>query len=247
MADVDEDGVVTAARAVARGTVEMVLALPGAAQRGEMVLHNHPSGRLEPSEPDLGRGGPAARRRHRVRHHQQHGDRLYVVVEVPRAPPVHALDPLAVVEHAGRGRPVAGVLGHYEDRPSQRDMAAHIADAYNDGGVVLLEAGTGVGKSFAYLVPGARLGPGERRAHRRQHQHHQSAGTAGRQGPPAAARALAETAATPTFALLKGWRNYLCLSRLHQATGAQRSLLEPDKQDELVCWPSGPATPPTAR
>ena len=45
------------------------------------------------------------------------------------------------------------MLGAYEDRPSQRDMAAHISDAYNDGGVVLLEAGTGVGKSFAYLVP----------------------------------------------------------------------------------------------
>ena len=32
-------------------------------------------------------------------------------------------------------------------------MAAHIADGYNEGGVQLLEAGTGVGKSFAYLVP----------------------------------------------------------------------------------------------
>ena len=32
-------------------------------------------------------------------------------------------------------------------------MAAYIADGYNDGGVQLLEAGTGVGKSFAYLVP----------------------------------------------------------------------------------------------
>ena len=36
---------------------------------------------------------------------------------------------------------------------SQRDMTAYITDAYNEGGVVLLEAGTGVGKSFAYLVP----------------------------------------------------------------------------------------------
>ena len=41
---------------------------------------------------------------------------------------------------------------------SQRDMAAYIADGYNDGGVQLLEAGTGVGKSFAYLVPALRLG-----------------------------------------------------------------------------------------
>ena len=33
------------------------------------------------------------------------------------------------------------------------DVAAYIADGYNDGGTLVLEAGTGVGKSFAYLVP----------------------------------------------------------------------------------------------
>ena len=38
----------------------------------------------------------------------------------------------------------------------------------------------------------------------------------------------------PSFALLKGWRNYLCLARLQQAVGAQRTLLEPDKLDELT-------------
>jgi ATP-dependent DNA helicase DinG len=39
---------------------------------------------------------------------------------------------------------------------------------------------------------------------------------------------------SPTFALLKGWRNYLCLARMHQAVSAQRTLLEHDKLDELV-------------
>ena len=53
VAEVDRDGVLTAARAVARGTVDLVLALPGAARRGEMLLHNHPSGRLDPSGPAL--------------------------------------------------------------------------------------------------------------------------------------------------------------------------------------------------
>ena len=48
----DEDGVVQTARVVARGDVGRVLALPGFARRGEMLLHNHPSGLLEPSGPD---------------------------------------------------------------------------------------------------------------------------------------------------------------------------------------------------
>ena len=50
---VDEAGVIQAARVVARGDIRSVLALPGFAQRGEMLLHNHPSGNLEPSGPDL--------------------------------------------------------------------------------------------------------------------------------------------------------------------------------------------------
>ncbi len=76
-----------------------------------------------------------------------------MVVEVPRDRPVVRIDPFDVIDTLGEGGPVAAELRRYEDRRSQRDMAAHIADGYNDGGVQLLEAGTGVGKSFAYLVP----------------------------------------------------------------------------------------------
>src|SRR2546426_12065441 len=64
-----------------------------------------------------------------------------------------SLDPFDVAGLLAPQGPVARALGAFEDRPSQRDMAAYIADAYNDGGVALLEAGTGVGKSFAYLAP----------------------------------------------------------------------------------------------
>ena len=53
VAQVGDDGRLTGARAVARGTVDRVLALPGVAARGEMLLHNHPSGVLEPSMADL--------------------------------------------------------------------------------------------------------------------------------------------------------------------------------------------------
>src|SRR5437763_3686427 len=48
----DSGGVVQTARVVARGDVASVLALPGFAARGEMLVHNHPSGVLEPSGPD---------------------------------------------------------------------------------------------------------------------------------------------------------------------------------------------------
>ncbi|HEX6630002.1 MAG TPA: hypothetical protein VF048_02885, partial [Gemmatimonadaceae bacterium] len=49
----DGEGVVQAARVVARGDARSVLALSGFAQPGEMLLHNHPSGWLEPSPADM--------------------------------------------------------------------------------------------------------------------------------------------------------------------------------------------------
>lgn len=50
--------------------------------------------------------------------------------------------------------PIAALLGDgYEPRPEQIGMASAVAEAMNTGGTLLAEAGTGVGKSFAYLVP----------------------------------------------------------------------------------------------
>jgi ATP-dependent DNA helicase DinG len=234
VAQMDRDGVVSGARALARGTADMVLALPGGACRGEVLLHNHPSGLLEPSAADLN----IAARLHDAGVGfgilNNGATDLYMVVEVPRDRPVVSIDPFEIIDALGEKGAVARQLSRYEDRRSQRDMAAHIADGYNDGGVQMLEAGTGVGKSFAYLIPAlawARAN-GERTV--------VSTNTINLQEQlvgkdlPLLRRALSTDDYTPTFALLKGWRNYLCLSRMHQAVSAQRTLLEQDKLDELI-------------
>ena len=48
---------------------------------------------------------------------------------------------------------VAKRLPGYEARPQQLKMAEAVAAAFDAGEHLLVEAGTGVGKSFAYLVP----------------------------------------------------------------------------------------------
>src|SRR5438105_6002642 len=48
---------------------------------------------------------------------------------------------------------IAQRLSNYEPRPQQLDMADAIAQAIADKRHLMVEAGTGVGKSFAYLVP----------------------------------------------------------------------------------------------
>ena len=111
--------------------------------------------------------------------------------------------------------PIARLLPKYEDRPAQRELAAKIAQLYNDGGVGLLEAGTGIGKSLGYLIPALRWAAanGERTV--------VSTNTINLQEQlvgkdlPFLARALDDQPVR--FALLKGWRNYLCRMRLEQA------------------------------
>lgn len=227
-------GVVVTVRPVARGTADSVLALPGVARRGEMVIHNHPHGSLEPSHADL----DVAARLHDggvgFGIIDNAATDLFVVVEVPSARPEVRLDPFRVVDCLGQHGPVARALGGYEDRPSQRDMAAHIADAYNDGGVLLLEGGTGVGKSFAYLVPALLW------ARANDERTVVSTNTINLQEQlvardlPLLRDAFGDETWTPTFALLKGWRNYLCLARLDVAMASQQSLLEEDKVEELL-------------
>jgi ATP-dependent DNA helicase DinG len=58
---------------------------------------------------------------------------------------------------------IAARLPHYEHRPQQLQMADAVEDALAAGRHAVIEAGTGVGKSFAYLVPAilAATGPTE--------------------------------------------------------------------------------------
>ena len=49
--------------------------------------------------------------------------------------------------------PLAAAFANFERRPQQRAMLRAVAEAFNDGVHLLVEAGTGTGKSLAYLIP----------------------------------------------------------------------------------------------
>ena len=138
------------------------------------------------------------------------------MIDFPSATEKAGLDPESVAEDLGPEGPIARAMRQYEDRPAQRDMARAIASLYNDTGVGLIEAGTGVGKSLGYLLPALRWSAltGERTVI--------STNTINLQEQlvgkdlPFLAEAL-DGEQEVRFALLKGWRNYLCLLRLEQA------------------------------
>jgi ATP-dependent DNA helicase DinG len=53
----------------------------------------------------------------------------------------------------GAGGPLGGAVGSYRPRHAQTEMAKAIATAISEQGTLIAEAGTGTGKTFAYLVP----------------------------------------------------------------------------------------------
>jgi ATP-dependent DNA helicase DinG len=57
---------------------------------------------------------------------------------------------------------IARRLGNYEPRPQQLEMAEAVAAAITERKHLMVEAGTGVGKSFAYLVPAALAASADR-------------------------------------------------------------------------------------
>lgn len=74
--------------------------------------------------------------------------------------PTGSLDP--VEEHSlrrviGPEGTLSHVIAGFERRPQQEQMAEAVAETINGNGQILVEAGTGTGKSLAYLVPTALL------------------------------------------------------------------------------------------
>ena len=60
---------------------------------------------------------------------------------------------ISVNEFLSAAGPVAKRLNNFELRPQQQEMAAAVERAFDDEEHLIVEAGTGVGKSFAYLIP----------------------------------------------------------------------------------------------
>ena len=65
------------------------------------------------------------------------------------------VDPEEVASLLSSDGPLDHALDGFEERPEQIEMARAVADAISEGERLIVEAGTGVGKSLAYLLPAA--------------------------------------------------------------------------------------------
>lgn len=116
----------------------------------------------------------------------------------------------AAASHLTKGGTL-GTMAGYEERPGQIDMLKAIALAFNSREHLMIEAGTGVGKSLAYLIPAILWSS--------QNDTCVVVSTATRNlqsqllknDIPRALSVLPKTARPYRVALLKGRGNYLCL------------------------------------
>jgi len=118
--------------------------------------------------------------------------------------------PTEVARFFSEQSPLATEVSSFRPRAQQREMALAVAEAIKDNAILVAEAGTGTGKTFAYLVP-ALLGGGKVII---------STGTKNLQDQlfqkdlPMVRDALK---APVSIALLKGRANYVCHYHLERA------------------------------
>jgi len=119
----------------------------------------------------------------------------------------------------------------FEYRPEQQQMAESIARALRENRHLVVEAGTGVGKSLAYLVPSLLFGlENRRKVIVSTHTINLQEQLLHKDIP--AARKLIDRPFEAT--LMKGRQNYLCPSRLERAMQNSGDLFTSSQQEELL-------------
>lgn len=149
----DEDNIVADVEVGARGNEYSVNALLSWLERGDVVIHNHPNGLLKPSQADMqiaSRLGDQGYGFFIVDNQVEH---YYCVAEPAFNGPVKKLDKAYLLNTLEPDGPLSQIYDGYEYRESQVEMISLIVDAFNENKVAVAEAGTGVGKSLAYLLP----------------------------------------------------------------------------------------------
>lgn len=143
-------------RVLARGSDEAVPALAREVRSGDVVIHNHPGGDLTPSAADLdvaSRFGQDGIGFYIV---DNEATDLYAVVEPFGPEERKRIDGDGICADLRPGGALERVFDRFEYRLEQESMAGLVVRALNGDEVAVIEAGTGVGKSLAYLLPTIR-------------------------------------------------------------------------------------------
>lgn len=145
-----EDGIVTEVEVIARGNRHSVPAILRVMKKEEIIIHNHPSGFLYPSDADVEIASIYSNRLNGGSYIINNAvTELYIIVELIRDINIK-IDIEPYFEKKGL---LSQVFKGFEYRDEQLYMAKHIESGLNEETPVIVEAGTGTGKTLAYLIP----------------------------------------------------------------------------------------------
>ena len=179
-----------------------------------VLIHNHPSGNLMPSDADLCVASDASENGCGFYIVNNSATEIYVVVEPVKPRIVKQLDVQAAGNFISEGGPLSKISESFEERPVQVELLKNIVNAFNENKIAVFEAGTGVGKSYSYLIPSTlwALINNERVII--------STGTINLQQQlcekdvPAVEKIIGQKV---KYVLMKGRQNYVCMRRLNDA------------------------------
>jgi ATP-dependent DNA helicase DinG len=226
----NSEGLVTDVKARARGTEGAVPAIFEGLNRGQVVIHNHPGGHIEPSEADLELAVGYSTNGHGVYIVDNEVLRVYVVVEPFRDTQREKLNLAKLDRFFQPDGPLGRALTDYEVRPQQSAMMRSVSRALNEDTIAVIEAPTGVGKTLAYLLPAALW------AIRNRERVVISTRTINLQEQivlkdiPLLQRCLDEKF---TAVLVKGRQNYICPRRLQRAF-SEASLFDDPETEAML-------------
>ena len=141
------NGIVIDMELIARGNESSVAALLNMMKKNEVIIHNHPSGILIPSNEDVtissiyGESGGAS---YIINNDV---DEIYIVVPLKKNIKIN------IDEFFGKNGKIHKKIENFETRKEQYDMSKYIEKSMNDNVKLIIEAGTGTGKTIAYLLP----------------------------------------------------------------------------------------------
>ena len=230
----DEAGLVCDVEIVARGTADAVPALGPYFEKGSVLIHNHPSGFLQPSDADVAIAADAGTYGVGSYIVDNAVSELFIVAEPVRRKSFRMLDEEGLAGALDEGGKLSQKMPAFEPRASQIAMTADVASVFNHGGILAAEAGTGVGKSFAYLVPAIAWAQGN------EERVVISTATINLQDQlfskdiPLVSSIFKKK---PKAVLVKGRANYLCKRRLGEAIEEEGLLLDEDSPiKRLLAW-----------
>ncbi|MBT3275452.1 MAG: hypothetical protein HN368_20015, partial [Spirochaetales bacterium] len=236
----DDDGLVTDVTIAARGTADAVPALMPYMQRSDVVIHNHPSGQIEPSSADLRVASEIGNQGIGFLIIDNYVERVYAVAEPVGPVQTELIDEEEIVSHLLPGGSLSNAVDYYEPRDSQVQMLEAVSRGFNDNSIVVVEAGTGVGKSLAYLLPAFRwAGMNDERIVISTATINLQQQLLEKDIPLVQEILCTEMKAV----LVKGRSNYLCLRRLGEALEEQVLFNEDDDELESIReWAASTAT-----